>query len=67
MEKEKEIIWELTALSELDKSLTWIERKSLQNAESLAELIVEQIEKIARNPERFTLDRFIAETTGQLK
>jgi hypothetical protein len=68
MAKEREIIWRGMALIELDKLFAWIEKDSIQNAEKIADLIIEKVDRLEFNPNSFLWTdsrRPTTENTGQ--
>ena len=64
MEKDRKLIWDLQALTRLEKSLEWISETSIQQAEQIEQAILERIEIIRVHPERHPPDKYKRNNPG---
>lgn len=67
MEKDRKLIWDLQALTRLEKSLEWISGVSIQQAEQVEQAILERIEIIRIHPERYPPDKYKQGNTGNYR
>jgi plasmid stabilization system protein ParE len=61
----RSIIWDDEALEYLEKSLQWISKESIQQAKTVENGILEKIEMISENPERYQLDKYKKDNLGK--
>ena len=67
MEKERQLIWENQAVTKLAESIAWIAETSEYQAEQVERAILERIEIIRNHPERYPLDKYRANNTGNCR
>jgi plasmid stabilization system protein ParE len=67
MEKSRKLIWDQQALIRLEKSLEWISETSIQQAELVEQAILEKIEIVRINPERYSPDKYKRNNPGNYR
>ena len=64
VEKHYEILWNATSKKQLNEIYKYIEKESIINAKKVIKKIIETIETLEYNPERFGLDQFKLNNDG---
>jgi plasmid stabilization system protein ParE len=67
MEKDRKLIWDEQALTTLEKSLEWISKRSIQQAEQVEQAVLESIEIIRTHPERHPPDKYKGNNPGNYR
>ena len=67
MEKVRKLIWDEQALIALEKSLKWISKTSIQQAEQVEQAILEKLERIRVHPELYPPDKYRSDNPGNYR
>jgi len=67
MAKIRRLIWDSKALDDLTKSLEWISYQSFQEAEKVEESILNKLEVVKFNPERYPPDKYKNSNPGHYR
>lgn len=59
-----EIIWNKQALEHITKVIEWISQEPIVQAEQVEEAILGKVEELAKNPERYSPDKFKTNNNG---
>jgi plasmid stabilization system protein ParE len=63
----REIIWRKPAILYLENAIDYIRKDSVKNADTVANAILAAVEKAARFPEHFPLDKYKLNNTGSFR
>ena len=63
----KKIVWSKTAFNQFEKAIAFIEVDSLQNSIRFKESILEKIESLISNPEKFPADKLKTKNDGSYR
>jgi len=63
----RRISWDVQALKQFNKAILYIAEESIQNAEKVRIEIIEQIEILVAHPEKYPLDKYKSNNTGNYR
>jgi plasmid stabilization system protein ParE len=63
----RRIDWDRQALRQFNKAILYIAEESVQNAENIRADIIDKIEDLLPNPERYPLDKYKVENDGNYR
>ena len=67
MAEKRKIIWNLSAASDFEKILKWVEKRSVQGSEIIEQNIFIKLEQALINPLRFPQDQYKVGNSGEFR
>ena len=65
--KSRTIVWNKGAVSQFKSAISYIEKKSFQNAQKVKAILLNDIEKLSVYPEIYSLDKFKSKNDGNYR
>lgn len=67
MAEKKKIIWNVSAASDFEKILKWVEKRSVQGSEIIEQNVFVKLEQASKNPLRFPQDQYKVGNSGDFR